>query len=70
MLNPPLYFYVCDPRVHSVRDAMEGKKNDYSWNEEMPKTAEDLYRRRFAYVYFTAISLFYTYWAFADFVTF
>jgi hypothetical protein len=57
---PPLFFYIMNPRVKSIKDAQKGIVNHDQWNLEMPMTADDKKRKIAAYVYFGVVSVIFT----------
>jgi len=56
-LCPPVFFYVMDPRVKSIRDAQAGIANPDAWSGEHPLSKSDRQRQDIAVMYFIAVSL-------------
>jgi len=58
---PPVWFYIMDPRVKSLRDAQEGIPNDDQWNEAQPKSEADKRRDQVGSAYFVFIHIILTF---------
>jgi len=56
-LFPPMFFYIMDPRVKSIRDAQAGIYNPDAWSAEHPLSKADQFRFKVAYAYLTVVFL-------------
>jgi len=59
-LCPPVWFYIMNPRVKSIRDAQEGISNPDAWNNEHSLSKADRYRNNVGMGYLALISLGFT----------
>jgi len=61
MVCPPMWFLVMDPRVDSINDAKNQKKNPNQWNRAMKMSEQDKQNHKIAMIYFAFVSIVFTY---------
>jgi alkane 1-monooxygenase len=65
-LVPPLWFHIMDPRVQSIIDYNNGKKNQDQWNYIMKMSDSDKWRIGAGWLYLALFQVFLTYMAFTS----
>jgi hypothetical protein len=56
-LVPPMWHMLVDPMVISIEDAVAGRVNKDAWNNDMPLSEDDKFRRKICNVFFGVTAL-------------